>query len=642
VAILGQLGASTVLETYRSQAHLWAMPQRVENDVLDVEQQSKDEDASGFKSVVNMHLQELGLRLASEHRRIVAGLEGKVIVLEAHNSRLQRRVSQLLGDPVAEERRPPQKVLPENENHQTGLQNEGAIEVNQERSSWLEEPNADWCASPFSILPVPQERVAPMRMENIRSEGQADHGHGQSSSSHARCAPSAAQTSDPSKPGKVPTEARCYQPSENDDSVATKATRSSALQGTNFHQEDSQDGYFSALGIWATDTSIQRLTNNIAPAHFLEEDEHPDSHKPWDRKVQQFMLHPSSRFALMWELLAVILITTDILVIPCQTFQVVQTNHPLLIIGWIGRLFWSCDMGMSFLTGTVSSQGILEMRPSAVAKKYATSRFLFDLFVVVCDWTQVAAVGATREWSLIGMLRALRMARLLRLVKSKKITEFVFFRIRSEWAILVAFVVLALFMLLLLIHVIACIWFAVRGRNSNRIQSGPAEEAGRETYLMAFHTVLALFLGEHVTAARSDVERIFTVIVLFFAFTSSVLIVGAITTAMTRLLFLGSQHSAQFALLNNYLSDNQISPELQLRVQRNAQHSLNEQKKKHARKQREATLSCIGPAASRTALRGPLADTHGPPILVLVQPGQPYLHPNYLPQRCRHGVSFPR
>jgi len=72
---------------------------------------------------------------------------------------------------------------------------------------------------------------------------------------------------------------------------------------------------------------------------------------------------------------------------------------------------------------------------------------------------------------------------------------------------------------------------------------------------------------------------VFTVIVLFFAFTVSALIVGPFTTTMTRLLFLRSQDSAQFALLNNYLSDHQISPELQLRVQRNAHYSLNEQKR---------------------------------------------------------------
>jgi len=275
----------------------------------------------------------------------------------------------------------------------------------------------------------------------------------------------------------------------------------------------------------------------------------------------------------------VILIIIDMLVIPWQTFHVVEAVQTWQIMGWITRLFWSWDIGMSFLTGTVSSQGIREMRPSAVAKKYATSRFPFDLFVVVCDWTEVAAVGSASGWSLIGMLRALRMVRILRLVKSKKITEFVFFRIRSEWAILVSLVVLALLVLLMLVHVIACIWFAIRARNINPIRSWSADEAKRNTYLMAFHTVLALFLGEHVTASRSDGERIFTVIVLFFAFTSSVVIVGAITTAMTRLLFLGSQHSAQFALLNNYLSDHQISPELQLRVQRNAQHSLNEQKR---------------------------------------------------------------
>jgi len=74
-------------------------------------------------------------------------------------------------------------------------------------------------------------------------------------------------------------------------------------------------------------------------------------------------------------------------------------------------------------------------------------------------------------------------------------------------------------------------------------------------------------------------ERIFTILVLIFAFVVSAAFVGSLTTAMTRLQVVASKRSTQFATLNRYLSDYGISRELAARVQRNARHALKEQKR---------------------------------------------------------------
>jgi len=97
-----------------------------------------------------------------------------------------------------------------------------------------------------------------------------------------------------------------------------------------------------------------------------------------------------------------------------------------------------------------------------------------------------------------------------------------------------------------------------------------------ERYVESFHFVLALFVGEHVSLPANLAQKIFTVVVLIFAFVVSASFVGSLTTAMTRLQIIASQRSAQFAALNRYLSDCRISARLSMRVQRNARHALRE------------------------------------------------------------------
>lgn len=300
----------------------------------------------------------------------------------------------------------------------------------------------------------------------------------------------------------------------------------------------------------------------------------------WEQRVSQFVVYPSSRVYLCWDIFGLLLVIRDILVIPLQILDAMESSFTSFVT-WLARLFWTADILMSFMTGYVSSQGVVEARPRQIAKHYARTRLPLDLFIVMCDWSEVV-LGASAGWSLLGILRAMRLVRLIRLIKNQRsILEFM---IRSEWMTLVASVQASLILLLALIHVIACVWYGIQAGSTSDMGSFDGDKApltGKlwERYTFCFHLVLALFLGEHLVIPQTLVERAFTVVLLFFAFVVNAAFVGTLTTAMTRLQIIASQRSAQFAALSNYLSDYGISRELALRVQRNAQHALNEQKR---------------------------------------------------------------
>merc|ERR1719282_1023140 len=109
------------------------------------------------------------------------------------------------------------------------------------------------------------------------------------------------------------------------------------------------------------------------------------------------------------------------------------------------------------------------------------------------------------------MIRAVRPLRLIRLVKAWNVTDFVLEHFRSEVAMISTYVLGILIILILLIHVIACIWYAAHGivnDDSTTLQ---------ERYLISFHYVLALFVGEHIKLPQNLAERFTTIVILVLA-----------------------------------------------------------------------------------------------------------------------------
>jgi len=295
------------------------------------------------------------------------------------------------------------------------------------------------------------------------------------------------------------------------------------------------------------------------------------------RRLRQSVMSPTAARRICWDIIGLLLVAYDFVVIPLQILE--QPNHPINVaMTWVIRLFWTFDILVNFLTGYVSPQGVLEMRHSRVARQYMRTRFSFDGFLVTIDWLEaiITAINSGQEESnvlkVLGILRGIRLMRLVRLAKTKKLSEFLFERIRSEGVMIVAYIFVIMTFLVGLIHVIACIWHGIRTCDMD-----VPEGRLTESYVEAFHYILSLFAGEQVLDPRNLLERIFTILVLIFAFVVSAAFVGSLTTAMTRLQVIASKRSKAFVSLNRFLHDYGISRELASRVQRNARHALREQ-----------------------------------------------------------------
>jgi hypothetical protein len=325
----------------------------------------------------------------------------------------------------------------------------------------------------------------------------------------------------------------------------------------------------------ASPTLEKGMTTSLEDVAKLEDDTNVDAFNC----CTAWIFQPSH--VLPWDLLGFLLVIKDFVIIPLQYLENDVQGPAGPLIEWVERLFWTFDILVAFRTGYVNNEGYVEMKPSKIAFRYIRGRLFLDMIVACCSWVELMVPdGEELGLQAISMLRAIRLVRLLRLVKDqKKILQFM---IRSEFRTMIASCIATLILLLLFVHVLACIWYYIRGledSNDTPDEFLSTDSPLNERYFRAFHFALALFMGEHLADPRSIIERVFTISVLFIAFVVSAWFVGSLTTAMTRLQIIASQRSAQIAVLNNYLSDNGITRELALRVQRNAIHAMDEEKR---------------------------------------------------------------
>eukprot|EP00427_Karlodinium_veneficum_P000624 CAMPEP_0169155918 /NCGR_PEP_ID=MMETSP1015-20121227/53666_1 /TAXON_ID=342587 /ORGANISM="Karlodinium micrum, Strain CCMP2283" /LENGTH=218 /DNA_ID=CAMNT_0009226537 /DNA_START=189 /DNA_END=840 /DNA_ORIENTATION=- len=99
-------------------------------------------------------------------------------------------------------------------------------------------------------------------------------------------------------------------------------------------------------------------------------------------------------------------------------------------------------------------------------------------------------------------------------------------------------------------------------------------------YFMTLHWSLSQFAGgmDEVTPANTG-ERVYTILVFLTCFVAAAAFISTLTSSMTQLNIIGSQHSQQLSQMRKYLYQNGITNRLALRVMRNAKHAVHEQQR---------------------------------------------------------------
>jgi len=271
-------------------------------------------------------------------------------------------------------------------------------------------------------------------------------------------------------------------------------------------------------------------------------------------------------------------------IIPMDFFDLKEDNSSFLLgMSWTTRLFWTADIPISFISGYVTNKGAIEMRPMPIWRRYSRTWLPMDLLVVGVDWIEVVlktlpGVGVARLFKSGRIFRIMRMIRLLRMARMSEVITLLSERLSSEKLVVIIDIVKLMLIMLGSGHFIACIWYQIgngSGINDWVSTFGFEDKPIEFKYVMSLRWAISQFAGgmDEVTPQNLD-EHLYAMFVFLMAFWSGAVFLSILTSSMTQLYIMGSQATQQLTTLKRYLSQNQISKGLALRVHRNAQHAM--------------------------------------------------------------------
>jgi len=302
----------------------------------------------------------------------------------------------------------------------------------------------------------------------------------------------------------------------------------------------------------------------------------------WERRLERFVASPHSLWRLLWNGLSVGFIGYDAFATP---LEVVNFPQPMFMfwMTWISRIFWSCDVPLTFLCGIVDKGGDTVRRPKAIAWAYISSWFFLDLAIVGFDWGALIFSGhksASQMAKQVRLLRMLRMLRMLRITRMMKFLEQAFENLQSERLNIAGNIGKCLCCILWPIHMIACIWFGI----SSGIDDGWAQntvhlslDGSWGQFVVALHWSLTQFYGASEIHPWNTKERLVAILSLLFGCVANTWFVSSLTSSMTRLHLLSGREAALFATLRKYLVAQGISVRLSQRLKLNARHAFSKQ-----------------------------------------------------------------
>jgi hypothetical protein len=230
------------------------------------------------------------------------------------------------------------------------------------------------------------------------------------------------------------------------------------------------------------------------------------------------------------------------------------------------------------------------LEKSKIAGRYLSTWFTLDILIVALDWMTVIGDSQRSGTAMIRMgkafrgLRVLRSMRLLRIAKFMHLLEDLQDRIACDGLLICLSVVRLIVVLMVMSHVIACIWWGV-GRSAPEGESSWIEYHGFENeefsyrYLSSVHWTLTQFTPAGMEVfPHNSLERAFAVVILLFALIFFSSFLSSITAAMTQLRKLNNATNQQFSLLRRFLKERQIPQELSIRIRRYLEHRVQAQK----------------------------------------------------------------
>lgn len=204
-----------------------------------------------------------------------------------------------------------------------------------------------------------------------------------------------------------------------------------------------------------------------------------------------------------------------------------------------------------------------------------------DLLVLVPDWTitliTVGTDGSQVDGGdsvrLVRTVRLVRLVRILRLAKFKKITSNIQDLCNTEYASIIASIVKMLLALLLINHIVACLWWGASSTETNswvHVYNFDNVSVYYQ-YLSSFHWSITQFTpaSMHIQPQNTR-ERLYAVTVVIFGLVCFSYLIGSITGLLSQLRSL--QDDSHFWKVRRFLRQHSVDKVLATKIEKYLNH----------------------------------------------------------------------
>ncbi|OQS04892.1 Voltage-gated Ion Channel (VIC) Superfamily [Thraustotheca clavata] len=187
------------------------------------------------------------------------------------------------------------------------------------------------------------------------------------------------------------------------------------------------------------------------------------------RRIPWYLINPSGRFRVQWDILSVVLIIYNGFYIPLSlAFGQDDANQTLITLDqaqWIFSILYLADVGVNFFSA-YEARGKVETRWTVIVKKYLKTWFFLDI-IAALPLDQLVSVGTSADASdairLNNIFRYLRVFKLFRMLSFMRILH------RLEYVLLIRSNVSSLLKFCLLVfltsHWFSCIFYFISDAN---------------------------------------------------------------------------------------------------------------------------------------------------------------------------------
>jgi len=294
----------------------------------------------------------------------------------------------------------------------------------------------------------------------------------------------------------------------------------------------------------------------------------------------RLLMHPASLRWTCWTGIGMLVLLYDLVEIPLRLAFPLRASGDQSTLDVVAAAFWTADIVANFMVGYIERDGTEVMCPRRMCLRYMKGWLPVDVFIVGIDWVSaLAGPSALHLSQSAGLARVLRFSRMIRIARIGRIRKF-FDELRelldSEELSMLLGVVYSICCIILLSHMLACMWFAL-GCTSSPDYRGWVdaydmyEEAIEYQYLASLHWSVTQFTPASMHIQPHSVwERLFAISMVLLGMVVFSSFVSNITSSVTHFRQLGAVSERQRWLLKKFLKQHSISYNLSMRINRYA------------------------------------------------------------------------